>query len=53
MDGMSKSNEVVQEAKEDISELPKKSGPAGLVVLFYILAAMVGLVLIGLLLWSR
>jgi len=53
MDGMSKSNEVVQEAKEDLKEVPKKSGPAGLVALFYIIAAIVGLVLIGLFLWTR
>jgi hypothetical protein len=49
---MSKSDEVLREAKEDITEVSKKSGPAGLVVLFYIVAAIGGLVLIVLFLWA-
>jgi hypothetical protein len=50
---MSRSDEVIQEAKEDIKQVPKKSGPAGLLVLFYIVAAIGGLVLIVLFLWMR
>jgi hypothetical protein len=50
---MSKSNEVLQEAREDIKEVPKKTGPAGLLVLFYIVAAITGLVLIVFFLWTR
>ena len=50
---MTKSNEVMHEAKENIKEVPKKTGPAGLLVLFYILAAIAGLVLIAFFLWTR
>lgn len=50
---MSKSNEVLNEAKEDIKEVPKKTGPAGLLVLFYIVAALAGLVLVAFFLWTR
>jgi hypothetical protein len=50
---MSKSNDVLHEAKEDIKEVPRKSGPAGLLVLFYIVAAIIGLVIIVFFLWTR
>jgi hypothetical protein len=50
---MSKSNEVLREAKEDIKEVPRKSGPAVLLVLFYIVAAVAGLVIIAFFLWTR
>ena len=50
---MSKSNDVLQEAREDIKEVAKKSGPAGLLVLSYIVAALVGLVLIAFFLRTR
>jgi len=53
MDQMSKSKDLVHEAKEDIKEVPKKSGPAELLVLFYVVAAIVGLAVIAFLLWGR
>jgi hypothetical protein len=50
---MGKPGEVLDEAKEDFKDVPRKSGPAGLVVIFYIVTAIVGIVLIGLYLWWR
>jgi hypothetical protein len=50
---MSKSDDVVHEAKEGIKEVPMKTGPAGLLLLFYIVAAIVGLILIVFFLWTR
>jgi hypothetical protein len=53
MDQMEKSEEVVDKAKQDLEKLPKRTGPAGLLVAFYIIAALVGLLVIAWFLWIR
>jgi len=53
MDQMGKSQKVVDEAKEDLKKVPKRTGPAGLVVVLYITGAIVGLLVIVVLLWTR
>ena len=53
MDQMDEPEKVVDEAKEDLKKVPKRTGPAGLVVVLYITAAIVGLLVIVLLLWTR
>ena len=50
---MGKPEEVVDQAKEDLQKVPKRTGPAGLLVVFYIIAATVGLLVIAWLLWLR
>ena len=50
---MGKPEKVVEEAKKDLKEVPKKTGPAGLLIVFYITAAVVGLLVIAWLLWIR
>ena len=53
MDQMGKPEKVVDEAKEDLKKVPKRTGPVGLVVVLYITAAIVGLLVIVGLLWTR
>ena len=53
MDQMVKPEKVVVEAREDLEKVPKRSGPAGLLIIFYITAAIVGLIVIVWLLWTR
>lgn len=53
MDQMGKPEKVVDEAKDDLEKVPKRTGPAGLLIVFYISAAVVGLLLIVWLLWIR
>ena len=53
MDQMGKPEKVVYEAKDDLEKVPKRTGPAGLLIVFYISAAVVGLLLIVWLLWIR
>ncbi|HEY5883443.1 MAG TPA: hypothetical protein VIT88_02090 [Pyrinomonadaceae bacterium] len=48
---MGESDEIVDEAKEDLKKVPKRTGPAGLLVFFYITAALVGLLVIVWFLW--
>lgn len=51
IDQMAKSEEIVDEAKEELQKVPKRSGPAGLLVFLYITAAVVGLLVIVWFLW--
>lgn len=51
IDQMGESDEIVDEAKEDLKKVPKRTGPAGLLVFFYITAALVGLLVIVWFLW--
>ena len=44
---MSKSEKVLDEAKENLDKVPKKTGPAGLLIVFYLVAAFVGLLVIA------
>ena len=53
MDQMAKPEKVVVEAKEGLKKVPKRTGPAGLLVVFYITAALVGLLVLVWLLWIR
>ena len=53
MDQMVKPVKVFVEAKEDLEKVPKRSGPARLLIIFYITAAIVGLIVIVWLLWTR
>ena len=53
MDQMSKPEKVAAEAKEDLKKVPQRAGPAGLVLVFYITAAIVGLLVIVWFLWTR
>ena len=52
MDQMGKPEEIAHEAKEDLEKVPKRTGPAGLLIVFYIIAAALGLLVIGWLLWT-
>ncbi len=53
MDQMDKSDKVEDEAKEGLKKVPKRTGPAGLLIVFYITAATAGLLVIVWLLWAR
>lgn len=50
---MAKPEKVVVEAKEDLKKVPKRTGPAGLLLVFYITAALVGLLVLVWFLWTR
>ena len=52
MGQMSKPEKVIDEAKEDLKKVPKRTGPAGLLVVFYITVAIVGLLVIAWFLWT-
>lgn len=52
MDQMDKPEKVVVEAKEDLEKVPKRTGPAGLLIVFYITAAIVGLLVLVWFLWT-
>ena len=53
MDQMGKPEKVANNAKEDLKKVPKLTGPAGLLIIFYITAAIVGLLVIVWFLWTR
>lgn len=53
MDQMDKPEKVVVEAEEDLEKVPKRTGPAGLLIVFYITVAIVGLLVLVWFLWTR
>lgn len=51
---MGEVKKVAEEVIEDVEEIPAKSGPAGLVLVFYIVTGILGIIALGFwFLWTR